>query len=186
MELTNADFYSIDTNIITRLNALFTERAPEILRKDCDGIVMLKKADKVYFILCELKSTFDSADLYKAMHQIVSSYIKLNMVLNLLDGYNSKDCVYRGLIVSLPLEDNSSYALELKNRLLLPDTQRYKKDSIWAAELFCNRGSTLKATECEKLNGIPLSPSCLFDELEFHYIDTHGSNFVSIDITSYL
>ena len=52
--------------------------------------------------LTELKSQFDNTQLVKAKAQIIASFIKTNMVLNLASCYRIEDYIVKGFIVSRP------------------------------------------------------------------------------------
>lgn len=50
--------------------------------KNCDGAFLIKSSDGKYdLVLIELKSKFDTKDIYEAKEQIVESLIKLNILL---------------------------------------------------------------------------------------------------------
>lgn len=74
--------------------------------KNCDGAIMLKNDDGTYDILFfELKSTFDTEELFKAKKQIIESSIKLTSLLNMLSYNNGRLQIknIRGYITSLEL-----------------------------------------------------------------------------------
>ncbi|NDV57208.1 hypothetical protein [Bacteroides sp. 519] len=68
---------------------------------DCDGAIIFEYNEKFYFFLIELKSNFDTGKLLDARKQITSTYIKLNILLNMVDGYDKSKVEFRGLIASL-------------------------------------------------------------------------------------
>ena len=74
--------------------------------RNCDGAIMLKNDDGTYDILFfELKSTFDTAEIFRAKKQIIESRIKLTSLLNML-AYNNGQLQIkniRGYITSLEL-----------------------------------------------------------------------------------
>lgn len=54
------------------------------LTLDCDSILLVEKADCIYVICCELKSTFSSEEISKAKNQIVGSSVKFKGILSTL------------------------------------------------------------------------------------------------------
>ncbi|GHT39918.1 hypothetical protein FACS189437_04670 [Bacteroidia bacterium] len=182
----NSDFDYIDTEIVKDLTSFFRlSQSHEIFHKDCDGIIVLEENGKKYIFLSELKSSFDTSDLYSAMHQIISSYIKINMVLHLLINYRNSDYIFKAFIISLPPQRD--YISTLHKQLMLPSSSQFKVDADFSAELYVHKKVKLKATECEKLKGLQLGSNCLFKDLEFYYIDVpHGQNSITLDALSYL
>jgi len=111
----NSDFQFFDTNIAKDLTGFFSKaRCTEdasIFSLDCDGAFLVQGDKHKYLFLNELKSTFDSGDIYHASNQIVSTYIKLNMILNLLPNYQKQDVKVKGFIFSHPA--NKKYLRDL-------------------------------------------------------------------------
>jgi hypothetical protein len=73
-------------------------------RKDCDGVCLLKKQNKLYFILIEMKSGYKEVSK-KAFYQIIASYMKMRMALNTFPGYTPEEYKELGFIISYPAED---------------------------------------------------------------------------------
>ena len=74
----NSCFQYIDPTIVKDLTSFFQKaNSSDIFHSDCDGITILEENGKKYLFLSELKSTFDSSDVFHAREQIISSYIKI-------------------------------------------------------------------------------------------------------------
>lgn len=184
----NSCFQSIDTKIVKDLTGFFSRnKAPDVFNWDCDGIIIFEENGNKYVFLSELKSSFSSSELYHAKDQLISSYIKVNMILHLLPGYNKQDYIFKAFIISLPA--NGSYIRDLHKELLFTRGSKYKTEAEFADELCnsANRCLTLKATECHELKDLPLGDNCLFNELEFHFIEVpHGASSIDVDVHSYI
>jgi hypothetical protein len=76
-------------------------------RKDSDGVCLLKKGDKLYFILIEMKSGYKEVSK-KAFYQIIASYMKMKMILNTFPGYTPEEYKELGLIISYSAEDKKN------------------------------------------------------------------------------
>jgi len=180
-----SDFQYIDKDIIKDLSSFFQKtNSSDIFLKECDGIIFFEENGKKYVFLCELKSSFDTSDLYYAMHQIISSYIKLNMILHLLVNYTRTDYHFKAFIACLP--PNKSYIPTLHKQLFLPSGSKYRDEADFSSELYVNKKVRIKPTDCEKLKGLNLGNNCLFNELTFHYIEVPDSGSINLDIHNYI
>lgn len=184
----NSCFQNIDTKIVKDLTSFFQgSGAPEVFNWDCDGIIMFEEDGNKYVFLSELKSSFSSQDLYHAKDQLISSYIKVNMILHLLPGYRKQDYVFKAFIAILPAK--KSYIRDLHKELLFNRGSRYKTEAEFTDELYNSSGRclTLKATECDKLKELPLGDNCLFNELEFYLIEVPDeSSSICLDVHDYI
>ncbi len=188
LKWTNSCFQNIDTKIVKDLTAFFVEnQAPEVFNWDCDGISIFEEDGHKYVFLSELKSSFSSSELYHAKDQLISSYIKINMILHLLPGYKKQDYIFKAFIVGLPA--NKNYIRDLHKQLFLNSGSKYKTEAEFTDELYnsSERSLTLRATECHKLKDLPLGHNCLFNELEFHFIEVpNGASSIDVDIHDYI
>lgn len=182
----NSDFHFIDTSIVKDMSSFFRiATSPKIFNLDCDGMIVFEANGKKYFFLSELKSSFDTCDLYHAMHQIISSYIKVNMLLHLLVGYKNSDYEFKAFIACL--SPNGSYIRDLYKQLMMPSGSKYKTEADFASELYVDKKVDIKAIECEKLRGLNLGSNCLFTKLSFNYIEVpQGYNSATVDVTNYI
>ena len=187
---TDSSFHVIDTEIIKAITSFFQKSgSADIFKFDCDGIVIFEENGKKYIFLSELKSGFSSQYLDHAKDQLISSFIKLNMILHLLPGYNKKDYIFKAFIVSSP--SNPNYLRDLYKQTMLPKTSRFKTEAEFTYELcYCknkNKCVSIKAIECEQLKELPLGSNCLFNDLEIHFIDVpKGSNSTSLSVHKYI
>lgn len=184
----NSYFQNIDTKVVKDLTSFFQGcGAPEVFNWDCDGIIIFEEDGCKYVFLSELKSSFSSQDLYHAKDQLISSYIKLNMILHLLPGYRKQDYVFKAFIAILP--PNMNYIRDLHKQLLCNRGSKYKTEAEFTDELYSSSGKCLKlrATECDKLKQLPLGDNCLFNELEFYLIEVpHNNSSISVDVHNYI
>lgn len=182
-------FQVFDTAIVKDLSGFFRiAKADDIFYKDCDGFFLLNENNgQKYMILTELKSTFDSSDIYKARNQILSSYIKFNLLLHLFQGYRPEDFIIKGFIVSKPFKKN--YIRDLYKQTFLPKANRLNKESTFVLNL-CNNASQsciLKPSDFEELKDIPIASPGIFKEIEFRHIDVENENGeIALNIKDFL
>lgn len=167
----NADFQVFSTNIAKDLTGFFNSaKSGEIFCFDCDGAFLLQGDNRKFLFLCELKSTFDSSDIYHACNQITSTYIKLSMVLNLLPNYRKDDVMVKGIIVSRPAKED--YLRDLHKQSMMGQMSKFTTESEFCYEL-CYQASqayVLKLKKCHQLKGIPLGQETMSDQIEFYHI----------------
>ena len=183
----NADFQAFNTNIAKDLTGFFqSAKAGEILWFDCDGAFLLQGDDKKYLFLCELKSGFDSSDIYHACNQITSTYIKLSMVLNLLPNYRKDDVVVKGFIVSRPAKPD--FLRDLHKQTMMGKSSKFTTDAEFCYDLCYNAGQpyVLDFKKCYQLKDIPLGKETITDKIEFYHIPVdEPSTAITIDAMKY-
>lgn len=94
-----------------------------MLGKICDGVLFLDRGDEHYFVVLEVKSSFNEIKK-KAINQIPASYIKTKSILNDFVSYSKEDYNEFGLIVSYPYveisktdSENNATVLDYKNKI---------------------------------------------------------------------
>lgn len=188
LTLTNANFSLVDPKIVKDFSSIFQKyKSNKIFFLDCDGIVACEIDDKKYIFLLELKSKFDTRDVFKAHHQIIASYIKFNMLLNLLEDYNADDFIFKAFIACLPIEHD--YYRELHKMSLLPTKNKFKSEAEFAIDLYMspNKSTLCKKEECFKIKDLHIGRKCMFDSLEYNLIEANkDSESISIDIKKYI
>ena len=187
----NSNFHFVDTKMIEDCTSLFHMVAPsnpsshEILKKDCDGIILFQNEADKFFFLVELKSGFSTTELFSAMHQIISSYIKSNMLMHLLATYEFSDYTFKAFIACHPPKDD--YKVTLSKQLLMSTTSKYRTEAEFASNLYLKKETTIRPVDCEKLRGLNLNQKCIFPQLIFHYIEVPiGTKSVDIDVMQYV
>ncbi|MGL5785214.1 MAG: hypothetical protein ACRCX4_00125 [Bacteroidales bacterium] len=177
LNIINQDnFLLIDTELIRDFSSFFKD---EILKKDSDGIVLFeleKGKDKAkYIYIIELKSTYNSVEIYKAKNQIISTYIKLNILLNAIQPFNKTKYKFKGFIIALTpsLEKQTGMGKYLE-----------RKDVAFAYKLSINKSVNVKFDKTEA-NNIPINKSCCFDELNINFIGA-DSEEVELNTLDYL
>lgn len=174
---TNADFQVFDPKIAKDLTGFFQNaKAGDIFYFDCDGVFLLQGDGKKYLFLCELKSKFDSSDIYHACNQITSTYIKMSMVLNLLPNYRKDDVVVKGFIISRPAEKN--YLRDLHKKCMMGYKSKFTTEAEFCYNLCYNSSQTYNMTlkNCHQLKDVPLSGESFAKQIEFHHIQVDEPN----------
>lgn len=184
----NSDFHRIDPNIVKDMTSFFKiANSSDIFHLDCDGIILFEKDGKKYMFFSELKSTFDTSDIFHAKDQIISSYIKINMIMHLLRCYNSNDFIIKGFIVCLP--PKPGFLRDLYRQQMCKPGSKYKEDAEFTLELcYCkSQKTTLTPKDCFKLKSLPLGDKGIFRSIDFHYVEVpSGMNSITLDVDNYI
>lgn len=187
VEWVNADFQVFSPKIAKDLTGFFqSAKSGEIFWLDCDGAFLLQGVDRKYLFLCELKSKFDSSDIYHACNQITSTYIKLSMVLNLLPNYKKDDVTVKGFIVSRPA--TKDYLRELHKQSMMGLKSKFTTDAEFCYDLCYNDGKSyvLSLKRCHQLKDIPLGKETMTDQIEFYHIPVaEPASNITIDVMQY-
>ena len=183
----NADFQVFSTTIAKDLTGFFqSAKAGEIFWFDCDGAFLLQGDDRKFLFLCELKSGFDSSDIYHACNQITSTYIKLSMILNLLPNYRKDDVVVKGFIVSRPA--SKDYLRDLHKQSMMGHKSKFTTDAEFCYDLCYNADHSyvMNLKKCHQLKDVPLGKETLSSQIEFHHIPVaEPSSNITIDVMNY-
>lgn len=187
----NSNFQYFDTNIAKDLKGFLSKvRHPKdasIFSLDCDGTFLVQGDKNKFLFLNELKSTFDSKDIYHASNQIISTYIKLNMILNLLPNYQKQDIKVKGFIFSRPADKRVLRDLFRKS---IKERRKYLTEYQLTLDLCFNNKQKkiiIKPSMCHKLKDIPLGENALFDEMELYHIDVMEPNTsITMDTSKYI
>jgi hypothetical protein len=184
----NSDFHKIDSTIVKDMTSFFQKaNSSDIFHFDCDGIVIFEKKGKKYMFFSELKSTFSISELFSAKDQIISSYIKINMLMHLLPCYNCDDFVIKGFIACL--SPKKEFMRDLYRKQLLKRGSKYKTEAEFAIDLcyYKDKKITLVPTDCFKLKGLPLGNTGIFKKIEFNYIEVPDkTSSITVDVDNYL
>lgn len=178
-----------DTKMIKDFTNFFQlAGADEMFHKDCDGILLFDGSEgRKYIVLCELKSKFDPLHIYEAYKQIISSYIKLSTLMNLLPNYQKTDFEVKGFIFSKPKNCNIERDL-YKWYLAGKDNSKTRKEAKFALDL-CFRESpyNLKFNSCELIEHLRIGENIQFNSIDFYHIDVDDeSGIYHIDTNDYL
>jgi hypothetical protein len=92
-----------------------------MLGKICDGILFLDRGDEHYFVVLEVKSSFNEIKK-RAINQIPASYVKTKSILNDFVSYSTNDYEEFGLIVSYPYIESSK--TDFENNTTVMDYKR--------------------------------------------------------------
>lgn len=191
----NSDFFHLTHDLAKDMKPFFEgANSPEIFRKDCDGIIFFEKEGKKYMFLTELKSKFDSSQLFKAKTQIISSFIKANMLFHLSPCYRIEEYIIKGFIVSHA--PTSEFIVNLRKADMLP-YNRIKPDMSLALKLFLKDNihrptdnvhkALLTPVQCSCLSGLRLGDRGIFPRIELYHISVpEGNDSVTLNIDDYI
>jgi len=184
----NSDFQVIDPHIVSNMKPLFEKGgSADILRLDCDGIMMFEKDGQKYLFFSELKSGFDARRINKAKNQIISSYLKINMLLSVLSDYNKQDYIIKGFIFSNP--PTTTDFQELSKVKMLGSDSCFMTEPFFVFGLCFDKDTvSLKPTSCYELKNIPFDKDRgLFQQIEFYHIPVpNGQTSITLDVQNYI
>ena len=168
---TGADFQHMDHQLSKDMKSFFDlAGSPDVFRKDCDGVVLFEDDGKKYMFLTELKSNFATEVLLKAKTQIVSSFLKTNMLLHLSACYRLEDFIIKGFIVGYP--PRRDFLMDLHRQSMVSKNKKEHEYSL-ARKLWFNNPAhsiTLKPTDFLCLKHLPLGDRGIFPKIDLHYI----------------
>lgn len=185
----NANFQIFNADIAKDLTGFFqSAKSGDIFWLNCDGVFLVQGDSKKYLFLCELKSTFDSSDIYHASNQITSTYIKLSMILNLLPNFRKDEVIVKGFIISRP--PNKSYLRDLHKQSMMGNKSKFTTEAEFCYDLCYNNGEhsyEMNFKQCHQFKDIPLGLETIVDRIEFHYIPVEAPNTsITVDVKQYV
>lgn len=83
----------------------------DVMRLNCDKVVLFELEGQKYMLFCELKSTFSTDEIVHAKDQIVGSLVKIRSLFHTLQGVELDEYKPIGLIVSFQPTDEQINAL---------------------------------------------------------------------------
>lgn len=192
VEWTHSDFHHFDHTMCKDLKPFFETwaKSPKILYKDCDGVILFEHDGKKYMFLTELKSTFDTTQLMKAKTQIISSFIKTNMILNLASCYHLEDYIVKGFVISRP--PTSEFLRSLRQITMLPGSSLEFATRLFLGDKHKKWSDTehkikLRPVDCSCIKGLPLGDRGIFREIELYHIAVSAPNeSVTLDVRNYI
>lgn len=185
---TGADFQFWDHQMSKDMTSFFTiANSPETFRKDCDGVMLFEKDGRKYMFLTELKSGFGTEKLHKAKTQIVSSFLKTNMLLHLSKKYKIEDYIIKGFIVGYP--PKADFMFNMAKGVMLSDVNREREFAL-AKKLFIkndHHSIVLQPSDFFCLKTLPLGDRGIFPEIELHFIPVQPyDSDISLKVDDYL
>ncbi|MBR3566994.1 MAG: hypothetical protein IKO46_10850 [Salinivirgaceae bacterium] len=143
-----------------------------VLNLDCDGIVIFEKNGEKYILFCELKSSFIWEDITHAKDQLIGSSVKLKGLLNTLQGFNTNDYKYIGLIVSF----------EPTQEQLTNISKNDNAGAAFAISLNSQKHYFMPADKCDKYY-YPLAAG----QFDIYYISVpNRQTTISVNVNSFL
>lgn len=186
--LSEGDFIECRNSYLQRTREAFKKVNRDLsFQKDCDGIFLLNKNGKQYFIIIELKSGFDS----KAFYQIASSYIRCKAMLKNIATFDSTQG-YEEKAFIISYSDNEEKFNSESNASIFA-SKRYIMDSA-KGDAISNLRVQIKKKQKVLLNNsdfglenMSLTKELLLDNLEVNGITLErGKTEAEIDIDKWL
>lgn len=168
---TGADFQHMDHQLSKDMKSFFDlAGSPEVFRKYCDGVILFEDDGKKYMFLTELKSNFATEVLLKAKTQIISTFLKTNMLLHLSSCYRLEDFIIKGFIVGYPPRPDFKINLYRGSMVLKNEKEHeYTLDrKLWINNP--THSITLTPTDFLCIKGLPLGDRGIFPKIDLHYI----------------
>lgn len=107
--LTGFDGYGFPHDFVAHTESFATSAQPsplgvsnhcDVMKLNCDKVVLFELDGQKYILFCELKSTFSTEEIGHAKDQIVGSLVKVRSLFHTLQGVNLDEYKPIGLIVS--------------------------------------------------------------------------------------
>ena len=183
-----ADFQHMDHQLAKDMQSFFDKAgSPDAFRYDCDGVMLFEIGGKKYMFLTELKSGFDTEKLHHAKTQIISSFLKTNMLLHLSACYRLEDYIIKGFIIGYPPKPD--FIIDAHRGSMLSPRKKEREFDL-AKRLFINNSShsiKLRPTDFFCLRGLPLGDRGIFPKIELHYIEvTPPDTQISLSVNSFI
>lgn len=193
VDWTNGYFMTFDPSIAKDMTSFFAKYgAPEVFQKDCDGVMIFEEKEQRYLYLTELKSSFDARRICEAKTQLLSTYLKINMLLNLTQGWKNEKTIVKGFIVSPGPDKNKRAEWKRDARAAKYSSNRFRySDTIFCGKLLgCTDSKIpllLKPQESHHLAPCRLGERGIFPEIELHYVEVPaGQTSMTLDARDYL
>ncbi|MCC8113291.1 MAG: hypothetical protein LIP03_04710 [Bacteroidales bacterium] len=189
LEWTGSCFQCIDPAIAKEMSSVFQKFGNQnnIFCCDCDGLTIFEHEGQKYLFLTELKSNFDSKDLYHACEQLISSYIKINMVLSLLPTYEKEEFIVKGFIAMRP--PNKDVLLDWHAAQFARPNKSIQRENQLALSLCHHNPSKsliIKPSTHGALKDFNLGPKGIFKEMELIFVPVDSGNGISLDVKRYI
>lgn len=183
LEFINGRFLSIPNQAIKNLTPIYNLLSNRLrcFGKDCDGIIITEKEGRLFIILVELKSSFSTENISDARYQIISAYIKIKMLLSIIEEYNSKEIIFKSIIVSHELEPNKITNIASKAQLKEEDSNGSK----FASKLYFSGQTDLNPINSPGVKLKGLNPEIKLNKLPLYYLKTNKHE-LSVDINKFI
>ena len=113
-------FTTIENDIYKSMFTKIQSYSSILKDEDCDGIAYTEYEGKKYIILVELKSKIDADVIKHAFDQLIFSFMKLNMILSICEGFDIKQYEFIG-ILACGLKKNQDIS-HIKDELMQKQT----------------------------------------------------------------
>lgn len=168
-------FLSFNQEIAKDFKSFFDKRnSVEIFHKDCDGVMMFEKGENQYMYLSELKSSFSTEQTAKAKKQILSSYLKFNLLLTLTQHWENENIITKGFIISPAPKKAFLSSLKRDAQKILNSAKRHEyNEKVWSWRLISsgNNGVTITPGESHHLSPCKLGERGIFPKITFYFIE---------------
>ncbi len=191
-----AYFLTLNPQIAKDMTGFFSSyKARPVFFKDCDGITMFEENDRRYMFLSELKSSFDTDRIAEAKTQILSSFLKINMLLTLTQYWQLENTRVKGFIVAPPPRDPdkvSEWKRDWqKSKYASPGKRQKYNASVFCGQLLwhAEKGRPLRLTPESSFHLGPcrLGSRGIFDSMDLYYVPVPvGQQQLTLNVTDYL
>ena len=98
---TNAQFLILNSNLAKDLKGFFEKnKSVGLFHDDCDSLILFEHADERFLYASEMKSSFNTKEIAHAKEQLISSILKINMLLNLTQYWQLEKTKVKAFIIA--------------------------------------------------------------------------------------
>ncbi|MDE5791671.1 MAG: hypothetical protein K2H96_10650 [Muribaculaceae bacterium] len=189
---TGIDGLFFDHALAQKLTSIFDKGgSPEILRKDCDGVLVFEHNGINYIFLTELKSGFGTERAYKAKRQLVGTFLKLNMVLGLANFYDRKNYVIKFIICGHPPKQDFLQKLHMMTNLPLEDPRtperRFSRGLFFPPKKEKIHHLSCNASDLLCLSNFGIGMNSLGNVCDFYFVEVpEGDSSINLNVNDFL
>lgn len=98
---TNARFLVINADLAKGLKGFFERnKSVRLFHDDCDSLMLFEYGSERFFYASEMKSSFNTTEIAHAKEQLISSILKINMLLNLTQYWQIEKTKVKAFIIA--------------------------------------------------------------------------------------
>lgn len=176
----NSIFFDFDKKIYKNWGT-WKNQVSAVRDRDCDGVIMQRKINQKDCLFCvELKSRFDTDELFKAHEQVIVSLFKMYTMFSICDGFDWENIDVHFILGCHPFEDKvqeSSVYSFLEQEIMLRPNGFF---SIVLNEIIHNSPVTYKIGQLPVAKKFALPDSIKSKEITYSWV--HSDSYTDSQV----